>query len=131
MKLEGVNRAWWALSGSKKSNSKRPPSRGKDMEIDSVAGSLPPGKGLSPRPGILLRTVKLKRDRPLGTPRSLETTRGSESSSRHVLESSPFAFWIKSMHIGPCRGLEDDSKEVFYDCEVETCVFDPECGVGS
>ena len=34
LKLEGVNRAWWALSGSKKSNSKRPPSKGKDMEID-------------------------------------------------------------------------------------------------
>ena len=56
LKLEGVNRAWWALSGSKKSNSKRPPCRGKDMEIDSVAGSLPPGKGPSPPPGILRKT---------------------------------------------------------------------------
>ena len=46
------------------------------------------------------------------------------------MESSPFAFLIRSMHIAPRRGLEDDSKEVFYDCEVETCVFDPECGVG-
>ena len=38
LKLEGVNRAWWALSGSKKSTSKRQPCGGKDMEIDSVAG---------------------------------------------------------------------------------------------
>ena len=52
LKLEGVNRAWWALSGSKKSNSKRPPSKGEDMEIDSVACSLPSGKGPSPPPGM-------------------------------------------------------------------------------
>ena len=47
------------------------------------------------------------------------------------MESSPFAFLIRSMHIAPRQGLEDDSKEVFYDCEVETCVFDPECELGS
>ena len=52
LKLEGVNRAWWALSGSKKSTSKRQPSGGKDMEIDSVAGKQPV-RGPSPPPGIL------------------------------------------------------------------------------
>ena len=45
-------------------------------------------------------------------------------SSRHVLEGSPFAFLVRSMHIAPCRGREYDSKEVLYDCEVETCVVD-------
>ena len=34
--MKGVNRAWWALSGSKKSTSKRQP-----MEIDSVASKQP------------------------------------------------------------------------------------------
>ena len=46
-------------------------------------------------------------------------------SSRHVLEGSPFAFLVRSMHIAPCRGREYDIKEVFDDCEVETCVVDP------
>ena len=40
-------------------------------------------------------------------------------------------FLVRSMHIAPRRGLEDDNKEVFYDFEVETCVVDPELGVGS
>ena len=35
------------------------------------------------------------------------------------------------MHIAPCRGRESDIKEVFYDCEVETCVVDPGSDVGS
>ena len=52
-------------------------------------------------------------------------------SSRHVLEGSPFAFLVRSMHIAPCRGREYDIKEVFYDCEVETCVVDPGSDVGS
>ena len=52
-------------------------------------------------------------------------------SSRHVLESSPFAFLVRSMHTAPCRGRESDIKEVFYDCEVETCVVDPGSDVGS
>ena len=47
------------------------------------------------------------------------------------MESSPFAFLIRSMHIAPRRGLADDIKEVSYSCEVETCVVDPECEVGS
>ena len=134
LKLEGVNRAWWALSGSKKSKSQRPPSKGKDMEIDSVACSLPSGKGPSPPPGILRKTPedsKAEARSSSGTPRSLETTRSSESSSRRVLESSPFAFLIRSMRIAPRRGLANDIKEVSYSCEVETCVFDPECEVGS
>ena len=66
LKLEGVNRAWWALSGSKKSTSKRQPSGGKDMEIDSVAGKQPvrgPSR-LQEFPGSRLRTKK--QDRPLG-----------------------------------------------------------------
>ena len=52
-------------------------------------------------------------------------------SSRHVLENSPFAFLVRSMRIAPCRGREYDIKEVFYDCEVETCVVDPGSDVGS
>ena len=52
-------------------------------------------------------------------------------SSRHVLEGSPFAFLVRSMHIAPCRGREYDSKEVLYDGEVETCVVDPGSDVGS
>ena len=52
-------------------------------------------------------------------------------SSRHVLEGSPFAFLVRSMRIAPCRGREYESKEVFYDCEVETCVVDPGSDVGS
>ena len=52
-------------------------------------------------------------------------------SSRHVLEGSPFAFLVRSMHIAPCPGREYDIKEVFYDCEVETCVVDPGSDVGS
>ena len=35
------------------------------------------------------------------------------------------------MHTAPCRGRESDIKEVFYDCEVETCVVDPGSDVGS
>ena len=35
------------------------------------------------------------------------------------------------MHIAPCRGREYDIKEVFYDCEVETCVVDPGSDLGS
>ena len=134
LKLEGVNRAWWALSGSKKSKSQRPPYKGKDMEIDSVACGLPSGKGPSPPPGILRKTPedsKAEARSSSGTPRSLETTRSSESSSRHVLESSPFAILIRSMRIAPRRGLANDIKEVSYSCEVETCVVDPECEVGS
>ena len=54
LKLEGVNRAWWALSGSKKSTSKRQPSGGK--EIDSVAGKR---KSSTPQPQSLqLRLAK-------------------------------------------------------------------------
>ena len=45
----GVNRAWWALSGRKKPTSKRQPSGGKDMDIDSVAGKQPV-RGPSPPP---------------------------------------------------------------------------------
>ena len=58
LKLEGVNRAWWALSGSKKSTSKRQPSGGKDMELDSVAGKQPV-RGPSPPPGIRLVLLTL------------------------------------------------------------------------
>ena len=131
LKLEGVNRAWWALSGSKKSTSKRQPSGGKDMEIDSVAGKQPV-RGPSPPPGILRKSPEDQEARSSsGTPRSLETTRSSEMSSRHVLEGSPFAFLVRSMHIAPCRGREYDSKEVLYDGEVETCVVDPGSDVGS
>ena len=131
LKLEGVNRAWWALSGSKKSTSKRQLSGGKDMEIDSVVGKQPV-RGPSPPPGILRKSPEDQEARSSsGTPRSLETTRSSEMSSRHVLESRPFAFLVRSMHIAPCRGREYDSKEVFYDCEVETCVVDPGSDVGS
>ena len=35
------------------------------------------------------------------------------------------------MRIAPRRGLADDIKEVSSSCEVETCVVDPECEVGS
>ena len=102
------------------------------MEIDSVAGSLQPGKGPSPPPGILRKSPEDNEARSASeTPRSLETMRSSASSSRRVLESSPFAFLIRSMHITPRLGLEDDEKEVVYDLEVETCVVDPESGVGS
>ena len=102
------------------------------MEIDSVAGSLQPEKGPSPRPGILRKSPEDNEARwSSETPRSLETTRSSESSSRRVWESSPFAFLVRSMRIAPRLGLEDDEKEVFYDFEVETCVVDPESGVGS
>ena len=131
LKLEGVNRAWWALSGSKKSTSKRQPSGGKDMELDSVAGKQPV-RGPSPPPGILRKSPEDQEARSSsGTPRSLETTRSSEMSSRHVLEGSPFAFLVRSMRIAPCRGREYDSKEVLYDGEVETCVVDPGSDVGS
>ena len=131
LKLEGVNRAWWALSGSKKSTSKRQPSGGKDMELDSVAGKQPV-RGPSPPPGILRKSPEDQEARSSsGTPRSLETTRSSEMSSRRVLEGSPFAYLVRSMHIAPCRGREYDSKEVLYDGEVETCVVDPGSDVGS
>ena len=85
-------------SGSKKSNSKLPPSKGEDMEID-LACSLPSGKGpSSPPPGIRKTPEDSEAEArsSSGAPRSLETTRSSESSSRHVLESSPFAFLIRS-----------------------------------
>ena len=101
------------------------------MELDSVAGKQPV-RGPSPPPGILRKSPEDQEARSSsGTPRSLETTRSSEMSSRHVLEGSPFAFLVRSMHIAPCRGHEYDSKEVFYDCEVETCVVDPGSDVGS
>ena len=37
LKLEGVNRAWWALSGSKKSTSKRQPSVAASRNSQEVA----------------------------------------------------------------------------------------------
>ena len=89
------------------------------MEIDSVVGKQPV-RGPSPPPEFSRSRLRTKKqDRPLA-PRSLETTRSSEMSGRHVLEGSPFAFLVRSMHIAPCRGCEYDIKEVFYDCKVET-----------
>ena len=68
LKLEGVNRAWWALSGKKSTSKRQPSSGGKDMEIDSVAGKQPV-RGPSPPPGILRKSPEdqeKKQDRPLG-----------------------------------------------------------------
>ena len=64
LKLEGVNRAWWALSESKKSTSKRQPSGDKDMEIDSVVGKQPVRGPSQEFSRSRLRTKK--QDRPLG-----------------------------------------------------------------
>ena len=87
LQLQGVNPAWWAL---KKSTLKRQHSGGENMEIDSVAGKQLVG-GLSPPPGILRNLQDQEAKLSSGTPRSLETTRNSEMSSRHVLEGSPIA----------------------------------------
>ena len=66
------------------------------MEIDSVAVSLQSGQCSSPPPGILRKSPEDHEARlSSGTPLFLETTRSSESSSRRVLESSPFAFFGK------------------------------------
>ena len=64
------------------------------MEIDSVAGKQPV-RGPSPPPGILRKSTEDQEARSSsGIP-----TRSSEMSSRHVLEGSPFAFLVRSMHI--------------------------------
>ena len=118
LRLEGVNRAWWALSGSQKkpSASKRSP-QGMDVDTTPVrtptlAGSQP----VQPPPGIpkdTSREAKEEARSTSATPRSLETTRTSEAESRHVLESSPFAFLVRSMRVAPPKGCE---VEVFHDC---------------
>ena len=82
-----MNRAWWALSGSQKK-----PSASKCFQegwIDTTpvrTTTLARSQPAQPPPRILKDTSNV-------TPQSLETTRTSEASSRHVLESSLFAFF--------------------------------------
>ena len=50
--------------------------------------------------------------------------------SRHVLRAALLPFGKVYAHPS-CRGCEYDIEEVFYDCEVETCVVDPGSDSGS
>ena len=115
LKLEGVNRAWWVLSGSQKkpSASKRSP-QGMDVDTTPVrTPTLARSQPVQPPPGILKKTSKEAKEEARSTsatPRSLETTRTSEAESRRVLESSPFAFLVRSMRVAPPKGCESKAR---------------------
>ena len=122
LRLEGLNRAWWAISRQSKKSKRKPRGGGSstDMDLDAArrtSNSTPPAGILkheeSPSP---LETVP---------PRNTATTR----ESRRALDSSPFAFLIRGLRVYEEPVVNVD--RVFHDCREcpeDTSMWEPMTG---
>ena len=81
----GRKRAWWAISGKKQKAPKRP-SKGSDMEIDSLPDK-EPRKDITAGPSILKKTSKAKNDEKPGK---------DEKSIRRTSRSTTFDTFMMS-----------------------------------
>ena len=88
VRLVGAKRAWWAISGKKQKAPKRP-SKGSDMEIDSLPVDKEPRKDITAGPSILKKTSK--------EAKSDEKPGKDEKSIRHVLTGTPFEFMLRGL----------------------------------